>query len=279
MADMRLRIGLKILFAALLAQIGLNYLGRSSEAPPSCRDTKDPNLLISRAQQAIGSVKAKLVSLTARGALKVTPPAFPSNFEMSAIIPDKYFEKIDWTQNGEKTVVVRGFNGTESLNEIKGSTPGTIKGKIQRASDWMVRSRDPLAQILLGWFALPMPGDKPVFEYGGLEKHRDHDSVLLNIRGSSFRLRKLWLDANLCTPTALIFEKAKTVADPSDPGASAPGLVRVEIVLSDRRISNGFWVPHHILWVIAGKPGMDWPIELMQTNGKIDPALFTPPKR
>ena len=140
MDDMRLRIGLNILLAALLAQTGLNYLGRSSEAPPSCRDIKDPNLLISHAQQAIGSAKTRLVSLAARGALKVTPPAFPSNFEVGAIIPDKYFEKIDWTQNGEKTVVVRGFNGTESLNKIGGSGPGgKIKEHLIGWSDHVIR--------------------------------------------------------------------------------------------------------------------------------------------
>lgn len=246
------------------------------QAPVGCAGVKDPAVLVARARQAIGSASYKLISFTAKGPNQPRKPTVePDVLEIAAILPDKFVTIQRMTER--PVTYVNGFNGTALLTDVRGPIQTSI-GPPTPAE--LEASRRSLAQFLMGWFLLPLPGVRETFRYSGEVVYRDRPAVLLLLVDSPMLLRRVWLDRESCLPLGVVSELPRGQRDEADAGASAPGFVRSERAFFDRRVTSGFRVPYQVQWFDwLGRPGRHWNIEHIEINGRPDPELFRPPKR
>ena len=255
--------------------------GGTAAAPARCAGVKDAGLLVARARQAVGSGTHKLVSFTAKGPNQPTKPtAEPVVTEIAVILPDKFVQINRPTEQWPVTYV-NGFNGTALLTDVRGPTPGFINAYIGPPTPAKLEaSRRSLAQLLMGWFLLPLPGVRETFRYSGEVVYRDRPAVVLLLVDSPVLLRRVWLDRDSCLPLGLVYELPKGLKEEADTGASAPALARFELAFFDRRVTSGFRVAYQVRtfdWL--GRPRGHWNIERFEINGKVDADLFRPPKR
>ena len=268
------------------------------------------NELLAQARAALGgeSRLASVKALSAHGtvARAVGEMQVSGEMDLALALPDKMLRSDSMSPMGDATIVIStGINGDTLLrhtstigggpNMVIRTPPPPAHGS-DAETQALRASRAELVRLSLS-LMLASPASMPLeFSYGGEAEAEDGKADVLEVKGPSSFVARLFLDktthrplmlAYKGVPARMVVSSSTTHGEPPDPAKlerdakeradkqTAPQMVDINMVFDDYNQVDGVWLPHHMTRSVDGKTNEEWTFKTMKVNQALPPDTFT----
>lgn len=255
-------------------------------------DTKAAELL-AQARAAIGGETkvSKVQALSCTGTVQrvIGDRQISGEITIDLQLPDKLLRTDSINPMGDQALIVteQGINGDRLLRNSR--TVNTPPGAIIRvppapahgsdAETQMLRnSRAELARLAVALLLASPAGMNVDFAYAGEAESPDGKADVLDVKGASSFVAKLFLDKSTHRPLLVAYRGVAPRmivqaqrGDPPGPGRQdiqppPSELVDMNMFLDDYRPVDGVMLPHHITRAVDGQTNEDWTFKTIKVN-------------